>query len=135
MDICTCQSEHSARESSTLSSRLLETRVYICLYHLGHRRIMSRSHNGRLCKVSIHRVVFPGPLAQQTRNGKSIAYFSTPDHNVVMNTVLEALSRKTQGASTVVEFRLGAPLTSRLFRVTRCTCRQQGSQWLGILGH
>ncbi|OAA59039.1 Oxoglutarate/iron-dependent oxygenase [Niveomyces insectorum RCEF 264] len=41
-----------------------------------------------LCKANIHRVVFPkGAAADLPRNRKTIAYFSTPSHDITMNPV------------------------------------------------
>jgi isopenicillin N synthase-like dioxygenase len=52
-----------------------------------------------LCKANIHRVVFPGVAAGELPpNRKSIAYFSTPSHDVVMNPVKPGgIVMKTQG--------------------------------------
>ena len=55
-----------------------------------------------LCKANIHRVVFPPAAAGQLpKNRKSIAYFSTPSHDVVMNAVKPGgIIMKTQGTVT-----------------------------------
>ena len=52
-----------------------------------------------LCKANVHRVVFPTPIAGELpRDRKSIAYFSTPSHDVVMNAVKPGgVIMKTQG--------------------------------------
>ena len=57
-----------------------------------------------LCKANIHRVVFPPAAAGQLPvNRKSIAYFSTPSHDVIMNPVKPGgIVMKTQGECTAV---------------------------------
>jgi isopenicillin N synthase-like dioxygenase len=61
-----------------------------------------------LCKANVHRVVFP-PVAPGTVHGtrKSVAYFSTPNHDVVMNYV------KPGG---VIVDKPGAPTVGDFFR-------------------
>jgi isopenicillin N synthase-like dioxygenase len=52
-----------------------------------------------LCKANVHRVVFPTPVdGELPRDRKSIAYFSTPSHDIVMHAVKPGgITMKTQG--------------------------------------
>ncbi|KFA52299.1 hypothetical protein S40293_00624 [Stachybotrys chartarum IBT 40293] len=59
-----------------------------------------------LCKANVHRVIFPKAAENELpKNRKTIAYFSTPSHDVIMNPVKPGGSIVEQeGAISVGEF-------------------------------
>lgn len=59
-----------------------------------------------LCKANVHRVIFQGPVSAELPKGrKTIAYFSTPNHDIVMNPVKPGgIIVQKDGASSVGEF-------------------------------
>uniref|UniRef100_A0A8H7N433 Isopenicillin N synthase-like Fe(2+) 2OG dioxygenase domain-containing protein n=1 Tax=Bionectria ochroleuca TaxID=29856 RepID=A0A8H7N433_BIOOC len=59
-----------------------------------------------LCKANVHRVIFQGSASAELPKGrKTIAYFSTPNHDIVMNPVKPGgIIVQKDGASSVGEF-------------------------------